>query len=211
MSGVRRLSMVVLKDSCVFLASFSMLTRTLSSSLAPFPFCLTISSARSMMTLPICSRVFAVTLSPQARSGDSSPISPAISLLFRATSSCLTISQDNSSTSSSTLLTLFALTAGISLSVPSASSLTSMLSPARRPRSFAKSLGIETESVEYPTFWSLLVSSKVSIYQSLLYEPYSYTEESTFAEQFGFEEKRLLLDDRRCSRQRGRYFREHLS
>ena len=36
-----------------------------------------------------------------------------------------------------------------------------------------------TESVEYPTFWSLLVSSKVSIYQSLLYEPYSYTEEST--------------------------------
>src|SRR2546422_8384199 len=108
------------------------------------------------------------------------------------------------------LLTLFALTAGISLSVPSASSLTSMLSPARRPRSFAKSLGIETESVEYPTFWSLLVSSKVSIYQSLLYEPYSYTEESTFAEQFGFEEKRLLLDDRRCSRQRGRYLREHL-
>src|SRR5206468_9755449 len=77
------------------------------------------------------------------------------------------------------LLTLFALTAGISLSVPSASSLTSMLSPARRPRSFAKSLGIETDSVEYPTFWSLLVSSKVSIYQSLLYEPYSYTEEST--------------------------------
>src|SRR5712692_6661590 len=106
---------------------------------------------------------------------------------------------------------LFALFAGMSLSVPSASSLNSSVSLADSFILFAYSLGIDTVWVNFPTFWTRL-SSSTNILTShyLIYYTLKRACLSHVLGKSQYEEERLLLDDRRGPGERGRHVRQRI-